>query len=389
MVEGERRDVSVSARLDRLSRGARCIAAGRCRGGRRRHGRRRGAAAVRPPGRRTARWRERVPFPAGLGGRLADAGRVVDAVPIAGADGFADPGRRGGPRRRRWRRAARHLPRGRPDARRAAPLRGHGRGPRRRARADAGPRQDLDGRLPRRDTRARHSMRSGLGLSVSLSHTVGILVLAAVVVGAADVLPPDVVVRWAPVVAAVSIVAIGGWMLAGELRRRRSTAAGRQRPRTSTAITVTSMRTRTTTLTTTTTTTTAPRPRSRARARRPDPQPRPGSGLDDHLAQPVRARPRRRPHPVDQRAADPARLDRGRAPGLRVRARRRVRARDGGGDGRHRAGDRRRPRPARAGAGGPRPRSRPRGRPAGRGGARLRLRDLPHRSSRGCRSRRL
>jgi nickel/cobalt exporter len=65
----------------------------------------------------------------------------------------------------------------------------------------------------------------GLGLSVSLSHTVGILVLAGVVVGAADVLPPDIVVRWAPVVAAVSIVAIGGWMLAGELRRRRSAAA--------------------------------------------------------------------------------------------------------------------------------------------------------------------
>ena len=62
----------------------------------------------------------------------------------------------------------------------------------------------------------------GLGLSVSLSHTVGILVLAGLVVGAADVLPPDVVVRWAPVVAAVSIVAIGGWMLVGELRRRRS-----------------------------------------------------------------------------------------------------------------------------------------------------------------------
>ena len=43
----------------------------------------------------------------------------------------------------------------------------------------------------------------GLGLSVSLSHTVGILVLAAVVVGAADVLPPDLVVRTAPVVAAI------------------------------------------------------------------------------------------------------------------------------------------------------------------------------------------
>ena len=61
----------------------------------------------------------------------------------------------------------------------------------------------------------------GLGLSVSLSHTVGILALAAVVVGASDVLPPDTVVRVAPIVAAVSIVAIGGWMLIGELRRRR------------------------------------------------------------------------------------------------------------------------------------------------------------------------
>ena len=61
----------------------------------------------------------------------------------------------------------------------------------------------------------------GLGLSVSLSHTLGIVVLAAVVVGASDVLPADVVVRWAPLVAALSIVLIGGWMLAGELRRRR------------------------------------------------------------------------------------------------------------------------------------------------------------------------
>ena len=62
----------------------------------------------------------------------------------------------------------------------------------------------------------------GLGLSVSLSHTVGILVLAAVVVGAADVLPPDLVVRAAPVVAAVSILGIGAWMLLGEWRRRRA-----------------------------------------------------------------------------------------------------------------------------------------------------------------------
>jgi ABC-type nickel/cobalt efflux system permease component RcnA len=62
----------------------------------------------------------------------------------------------------------------------------------------------------------------GLGFSVSVSHTVGILVLAGLVLGASDVLPADVVVRWAPLVAAVSIVAIGGWMLIGELRRRRT-----------------------------------------------------------------------------------------------------------------------------------------------------------------------
>jgi nickel/cobalt transporter (NicO) family protein len=67
---------------------------------------------------------------------------------------------------------------------------------------------------------ARHAL--GLGISVSVSHTAGILALAAVVVAAADVLAPDVVVRWAPLVAAGSIVAIGGWMLAGEVRRRRA-----------------------------------------------------------------------------------------------------------------------------------------------------------------------
>jgi nickel/cobalt exporter len=70
----------------------------------------------------------------------------------------------------------------------------------------------------------------GLGLSVSLSHTLGIVVLAAVVVGASDVLPADVVVRWAPLVAALSIVLIGGWMLAGELRRRRPWAGHPRTP---------------------------------------------------------------------------------------------------------------------------------------------------------------
>jgi nickel/cobalt transporter (NicO) family protein len=69
-------------------------------------------------------------------------------------------------------------------------------------------------------TRGTPIHAAGLGLSVALSHTLGILALAGLVVGAQGVLPPDVVVRSAPVVAAVSIVAIGGWMLFAEARRR-------------------------------------------------------------------------------------------------------------------------------------------------------------------------
>ena len=65
----------------------------------------------------------------------------------------------------------------------------------------------------------------GLGLSVSISHTAGILVLAGVVVGFSGVVAPDVVVRWAPIVAAISIVLIGGWMLFAEVRRRRAAHA--------------------------------------------------------------------------------------------------------------------------------------------------------------------
>jgi ABC-type nickel/cobalt efflux system permease component RcnA len=60
----------------------------------------------------------------------------------------------------------------------------------------------------------------GLGLSVSASHTLGILVLAVVVVGAQGFLAPDLVVRVAPVLAALTIAGIGAWMLASEIRRR-------------------------------------------------------------------------------------------------------------------------------------------------------------------------
>jgi len=61
----------------------------------------------------------------------------------------------------------------------------------------------------------------GLGLSVTVSHTLGILVLALLVTGAQSALPPDVVVRTVPILAALGFVAIGGWMVVSELRRRR------------------------------------------------------------------------------------------------------------------------------------------------------------------------
>ena len=70
-------------------------------------------------------------------------------------------------------------------------------------------------------TRGTALHAAGLGLSVSLSHTLGILALAMVVVGAQQALPPDVVVRAAPAIAAITIVLIGGWMLFTELRRWR------------------------------------------------------------------------------------------------------------------------------------------------------------------------
>ena len=70
--------------------------------------------------------------------------------------------------------------------------------------------------------RAAHAV--GLGLAVSVSHTLGILLLTAVVVGAQGVLPAEAVVEAAPFVAAVTIVGVGAWMLIGEVRRRRRPA---------------------------------------------------------------------------------------------------------------------------------------------------------------------
>ena len=64
----------------------------------------------------------------------------------------------------------------------------------------------------------------GLGLSVTVSHTLGILALALLVTGAEAALPADVVVRTVPLLAAIGFVAIGAWMVISEIRRRRSAA---------------------------------------------------------------------------------------------------------------------------------------------------------------------
>ncbi len=64
----------------------------------------------------------------------------------------------------------------------------------------------------------RHA--AGLGLAVTVSHTLGILALALLVTGAESVLPADAVARTIPIVAALAFVAIGGAMLVTEVRRR-------------------------------------------------------------------------------------------------------------------------------------------------------------------------
>jgi ABC-type nickel/cobalt efflux system permease component RcnA len=70
-------------------------------------------------------------------------------------------------------------------------------------------------------TRGTAAHAVGLGLAVTVSHTLGVLALAALVLVAQQTLAPDLVARILPLVAAIGIVAIGGWMLAAELRRLR------------------------------------------------------------------------------------------------------------------------------------------------------------------------
>jgi nickel/cobalt exporter len=60
-----------------------------------------------------------------------------------------------------------------------------------------------------------------------VSHTLGILALALFIVAAQSALPPDLVVRWLPAVAALTFAAIGAWMVVREMRRLRHDRAHR------------------------------------------------------------------------------------------------------------------------------------------------------------------
>jgi ABC-type nickel/cobalt efflux system permease component RcnA len=70
---------------------------------------------------------------------------------------------------------------------------------------------------------ARHAV--GLGLSVTVSHTLGILVLAGIVLAAGSALPPEAFNRWAPLASALLVLGIGGWLVVGQVRAHRARRA--------------------------------------------------------------------------------------------------------------------------------------------------------------------
>ena len=76
-------------------------------------------------------------------------------------------------------------------------------------------------------SRGSVAQAAGLGLAVTVSHTLGILALALLIVAAQSALPPDLVVRWLPAVAALTFAAIGAWMVVREVRRLRHDRAHR------------------------------------------------------------------------------------------------------------------------------------------------------------------
>jgi ABC-type nickel/cobalt efflux system permease component RcnA len=60
-----------------------------------------------------------------------------------------------------------------------------------------------------------------LGLSVTVSHTLGIVLLAAIILQARDV-APELFNTIAPVVSGLTVIAIGGWLLFGQVRAYRA-----------------------------------------------------------------------------------------------------------------------------------------------------------------------
>ncbi len=66
-----------------------------------------------------------------------------------------------------------------------------------------------------------------LGLSVTVSHTLGILVLAAIVIALRGVISPEAFNRFAPIASGLMVIGIGGWLLVSQLRTRRDHASAR------------------------------------------------------------------------------------------------------------------------------------------------------------------
>jgi nickel/cobalt exporter len=70
---------------------------------------------------------------------------------------------------------------------------------------------------------ARHAI--GLGLSVTVSHTIGVALLAVLIIAAGNVIPADQYQHVVAVISGLMIVAIGTWLLAGRFRTWRSAQA--------------------------------------------------------------------------------------------------------------------------------------------------------------------
>jgi nickel/cobalt exporter len=69
---------------------------------------------------------------------------------------------------------------------------------------------------------ARHAV--GLGLTVTVSHTAGVFALAAVTLLASSQFPPDRLYPVLQLVSGLLVVAIGGWLLWGQVRAARARA---------------------------------------------------------------------------------------------------------------------------------------------------------------------